>query len=281
MRKMLKEFFLINFGLLLVAIGIAYFFAPNNLAAGGISGLSILINHFVEIPVGFVMLGVNVILFVVGFIFIGKDFGAKTIYSSLALSGMVSVMEKFFPISEPISDDIFAQMVFAIMIVAAGMSIVFNQNASTGGTDIIAKILNKFFDIEIGKAVLAADFFIILGAFITFGIEKGIYALIGAILNSLIIDGIINGLNTHKQVIVISERSCDIKEFIVGELGRGATVYEAKGAFTQTQKEVISTIVGRKEFIRLRDYIKAMDGRAFISVSNVHEILGEGFKSLE
>ncbi|MBZ4664133.1 MAG: YitT family protein [Caloramator sp.] len=282
MKKAIKEYILITLGIFLVAVGIYYFLVPSNLAAGGVSGLAIVINQFFpSIPVGLLMLGMNIILFIIAFIVIGSNFGAKTIYSSLGLSGMIWVLEKLYPISQPMVDDLLLQLLFGILISGIGMGIVFNQNASTGGTDIIAKIINKFFHIDIGKSLLLSDFLITLAAGLTFGPKIGMYALLGVVINGFVIDNVIQGLNVCKQVTIISSKSEEIKKYIIEELGRGVTIYDGRGAFTGEKKEVLMTIISRKEFIKLREYIKELDKRAFISVSNVHEVLGEGFTELE
>ena len=194
--KQIKDFLMLNLGLLLVAIGIYYFLVPNNLAAGGVSGLAMVINQYIpSAPIGLLMLAMNFVLFVLAFFLIGKEFAIKTVYSSFALSGMVWLLELIYPISQPIlPDDLFIQLIFGILIGAVGMAIVFNLNGSTGGTDIIAKILNKYFHLPIGKGVLAADFFITLFAGVTFGPKIGMYAILGVILNGLVIDLVIEGL---------------------------------------------------------------------------------------
>ncbi|CDF57704.1 YitT family protein [Thermobrachium celere] len=282
MKKAVKEYVLITLGIFLVAVGIYYFLVPSDLAAGGVSGLAIVINKFFPaIPVGLLMLGMNIVLFIIAFIVIGSNFGAKTIYSSLGLSAMIWCLERIYPISQPIVDDLLLQLLFGILISGIGMGIVFNQNASTGGTDIIAKIINKFFHIDIGKSLLLSDFLITLAAGLTFGPKIGMYALLGVVINGLVIDNVIQGLNVCKQVTIISEKSEEIKKYIIEELGRGVTIYDGRGAYTGEKKEVLMTIISRKEFIRLREYIKELDKRAFISVSNVHEVLGEGFTEIE
>lgn len=282
MKKVFKEYVLITLGITSVAIGIYYFLVPNNLAAGGVSGLAIVINNFVPaIPVGLLMLVMNIILFIVAFIFIGSNFGAKTIYSSLGLSGIIWFLEKVYPIKNPVTDDIFLNLIFGILIGGVGMGIVFNQNASTGGTDIIAKIINKFFHVNIGKALLMSDFFITLMAGYAFGIKIAMYALLGVIINGFVIDEVIQGISICKQVMIISSKGEEIKNYIMNELGRGVTLYEAKGGYTKEKKEVIMTIVSRREFIKIREFIMDVDKRAFISVNNVHEVLGEGFKEID
>lgn len=281
MWKAIRDYLMITLGNLLVAVGIYYFLVPNNLAAGGVSGLAMVIEAYVpSVPIGLLMLGMNVILFIIAFLLLGPGFGAKTIYCSLGLSATIWLLEKLLPISKPLTGDLFIELIIGIAISAIGMGIVFNQNASTGGTDIIAKILNKYFYIDIGKALLLSDFLITLAAAFTFDLRIGMYALLGVVINGLLIDNVIDGLNLCRQVVIISSKSEEIKKYILETLGRGATIYSAKGAYTDEDKEIITSIVSRKEFIRLKNLVKAIDDKAFMIVNNAHETLGEGFKDL-
>lgn len=279
--KWISEWALIHLGCLLVAAGITWFLVPNNIAAGGVSGLAMVLNSFFpRLPVGVLMIGMNIVLFIIGFIFIGPEFGKRTVYSSFFLSGAVWAMERFFPVTAPLTDDILVQLIFGTLLGATGMAIVFNQNASTGGTDITAKILNKYFNIDIGKGVLACDFFIVLAAGYVFGLRIGMYAMLGVILNGFLVDNVIIGLKINKHVVIISRASEAIRRFIVEELESGATIYDGRGGWSGEHKEIITTIINRRKFIRLRDFIKEMDPEAFISVNNIHEVLGEGFERL-
>lgn len=282
MRKGIKEYLLITIGMIMVAAGMYFFLMPNNLAVGGANGLAVVLHYFMpSISIGTLMIVINIVLFIIGFIFIGASFGLKTIFASLGVSGTVLLLEKLFPMSHPISNDLLIQLFFGILISAIGMGIVFNQNASTGGTDIFAKILNKFLGIELGKGVLLSDFFITLMAGFTFGPELGMYSLFGVIINGFLVDATIEGLNIYKEVNIVSDHNESIRDYIVTNLERGATLYEAKGAFTDNKKDVLVTVVDRKDFIRLKNYIKGVDGEAFITVSHVNEVLGDGFKNIE
>lgn len=281
MKKIIKEYIMITIGLALVAAGFYFFLVPNDLAVGGVSGLAMIINHYMPtLTIGIIMLVLNVILFIIGFIFIGSSFGIKTIYSSFGLAGMVWVFEKIWPMSSSITNDLFLELIFGILIAAVGLGMVFNQNASTGGTDIIAKILNKYFHLDIGKALLAADFFVTILAGVAYGPKIGMYALIGVIMNGFIIDAVIAGMNVVKKVEVVSSKGEEIKKYIIENLNRGATLYSAKGAYTNEDKEVITTVLGKKQFIKLRNYIKEIDKKAFVTTYNVHETLGEGFTDI-
>lgn len=280
-RKKFVEYVIITLGNFLVAAGMYFFLMPNNLAAGGVNGLGIIINsYFPSFPVGALMLIMNGILFIVAFIVIGTSFGSKTIYASLSLSGIILIFEKYWPINKPLTEDLLVELIFGILIAGIGMAIVFYQNASTGGTDIIAKIINKFLHINIGKALLLSDFSITLLAGITFGPRIGMYATLGVILNSFVIDSVIEGFNVCKEVVIISSKSEEIKKFIMEQLGRGATIYTAKGAYTEKSKEVITTVLDNREFIRLKIFIKEIDKNAFLTIKNVHEALGEGFRDI-
>lgn len=273
-----KNYLLISIGAILVAVGICFFLIPANLATGGITGLAMVIHSlFPALSIGEILLVLNIILFVVGFITIGKDFGAKTIYASFLLTGIIYLFDTFIVIKQPLVDDLFVNLIVGILIQGIGLGIVFNQDASTGGTDIIAKILNKFFHFEIGKGLLLADFVVVSLAAYSFGIELAIYAFLGIIMNGLIIDTAIAGFNLKVNVSIISKESDAIQKFIVEKLERGATIYAAKGAYTMRDKEIVTSVMDKKEFIKLKVFIKHIDPEAFVMISNVREVLGEGF----
>lgn len=273
-----KEYLLINIGLILVALPIYYISMPHGLVTGGVSGLSIVLHSiFPSISVGTSMIFLNIILFIIGFIFIGFNFGARTIYSSFAISGMVWLLERIHPLSSTLTDDILIELIISSLIFAIGLSIVFMQNASTGGTDIIAKILNKYFDIDMGRSMLYADLLIVLCSLFTFGIKMSMYGILGIILNSLLIDYVMQSLQNNKEIVIISSKSKEITNFIVQTLDRGATIYTAKGAFTNNEKEVIRTILTKNEYVKLKRYIQTLDKDAFVTVNNVKATFGEGF----
>lgn len=279
--KKLREYILITIGIILLALSIECFLAPNKIAAGGITGIAIIINNFFpNISIGILMLIMNIILFIVAFIFIGSKFGAKTIYSSLSLSAIIWIMEKFYPGQFVITNNLFLASIFGTLISGIGMGIVFNQNASTGGTDILAKILNKFIHLDIGKALLSVDVIVSILAGATFGAEIGMYAILCVIMNGFVIDSVIEGLNVCKQVMVISSKTNEISKFIMEEIQRGCTILEGKGAFSGNSTHILYAVLGRKEFIKLKNYIKEVDKNAFITVSDAHEVLGNGFKNI-
>ncbi|UXH42450.1 YitT family protein [Rossellomorea vietnamensis] len=281
MRQRIFSFLMMNLGAFLVSVNVHFFLSPNNLATGGVSGLSIIMNDlFPGMSLGLFMIIINVILFIVGVIFLGFNFGAKTIYASFALSFYVWLLETIAPMSAPLSDDILIQLIIGQCIAATGMAIVFNQQASTGGTDIVALIFNKYFNIDVGRGVLLADLSIALSSAVLFGPQVGMYAFFGVILNGLVIDYALQQFNSNKEIVIISRYSDEIKSYIVHELGKGATIHTATGAFTSDEKEVITTILGRKDFSRLKGFITQIDKRAFITVHTMNEILGQNFKRL-
>ncbi|MGE4572745.1 MAG: YitT family protein [Candidatus Izemoplasmatales bacterium] len=254
---------------------------PSNLATGGANGLAIVLNYFIPLlPVGVIMVFINIILFVIAFIVIGKGFGFKTIYASLAVSLLVFILEKVFPMESSLTGDILLELIFGIVITGVGMGIVFNQNASTGGTDISAKILHKFFHINLGKAVFLSDIVITVFSAFAFGINIAMYAMLGVLLNSFVIDYIIDGLNLRKEVTIISERFDEIKHYIIHTLDRSFTVYYGKGGYSDQDKKMILVIISKREFIRLRAFINELDSKAFLTVKNTHEVYGDGFSEL-
>ena len=279
-RENIKEFALITIGILLVAISVVYFFEPNNIAAGGITGLAIVINHYIPfISIGPLVLMMDAILFIVALIILGAKFGAKTIYSSFLLSTSMWIMQTFIPIN--ITNDLMLATIFGTLISAARMAIVFNANASTGGTDIIAKILNKFFHIEIGKSLLIVDFLVTLLGAVTFGINIGLYGLLAVIINGVVIDNIIAGFKTKSEITIISEKNKEISKFILDDLERGCTFIKGIGGFTGKDTSILYTVLDRNEFIKLKNKIKEIDKNAFITVGEVHEVMGEGFMGID
>ncbi|MGI8314848.1 YitT family protein [Halobacillus mangrovi] len=281
MLKKLWSFLLMNIGALAVAVNVHFFLSPNDLATGGVSGLSIVMNKVLpDLSLGLIMLILNIILFVVGIIFLGFQFGAKTIYASFALSFMVWGLEAYFPMQEALSNDILIQLIIGQIIAASGMAIVFHQGASTGGTDIIAMILHKYFSVDVGKGVLFSDIAIAVSSIFIFGPAVGMYAFFGVILNGLVIDYTLQQFDNNKEIVIISQESEQVRNFIVHQLGRGATIHHAKGAFNQEDKEVITTILNRKDYTRLKRYMTDVDRRAFITVHSMNEILGQNFKRL-
>lgn len=280
-NKIHKEYILIFIGTVIVALGVYFFLVPENLATGGVSGLGmVLAFYFKNMPISFLVGILNGLLLLIGFLFLGASFGAKTIFATVVFSLAMAGAEALYPAPKPISDEVLLNLIAGIVSTGLGLSIVFNQNASTGGTDIVAKILNKYFNVDMGKSLLFADVLIVLAAFFTFGAKSGMLALFGLFLASLTIDYFIDGFKMRKEVLIISKKPDEIRRLIIRELDRGATIYKAEGAYTNQEQKVVVTVIGKREFVRLKRHIAAVDPEAFLIVRNVHEVLGEGFEKL-
>lgn len=279
MKKFIKEYGVITLGVVLITISLEFFFYPNDIASGGISGLALILDSLFGISPGLTLVVLNVLLFILAFMFIGGSFGVKSIYASFGLSFLIWLYEKFYmPVA--ITDNLLLATVFGSMISALGVALVFNENSSTGGTSIIAKILNKYLHIDIGKSLLISDFVVTLLAVYAFGIELGLFGLISVFLTGGLVDRFIDGFNLCKSVVIISEKRENIAKYIVENLERSFTYLNAYGGYSSKEIKIIYTVVSRKQFISLKNYIKELDPFAFITVMDAREVLGEGFKEL-
>lgn len=280
MKDKIREYIIITLGFILVSIGVEYFYVPAHITGGGITGISMVINHnFPSLPIGMLMMIMNVILFIVGFILIGGNFGAKTIYASFGLSGTLWFIEKALH-PHGLTTDVLLAAITGTLIIGVGLGIVFSQNASTGGTDIIAKILNKYFHLDMGKSMQAVDALVVILGGLTFGVSMALYSFLCVILNGIIIDKVIEGFTAVKAVAVFSDNSEPIKNYIINEIDRGCTVFEGKGGYTNTSSTMVYSVMDRTQLIKLRTYIKKNYPDAFIIVSEAHEVLGQGFNSI-
>lgn len=277
-KEFFDKFLKINSALALLTVGLYFFLLPSKLLVGGISGLSVVLTeYFPNIPTGIIMLGINLILLVLGFLLIGKEFGGYTIYCSVMTSFLIYILEKFVPMEKPLVDDLLINLVFGIVITAIGIGIIFYQNASTGGTDIIAKIMNKYTGLEVGKCLMAADFLIIVAATFTFGVRNGLYAFMGMFINGFVIDYIIAGFNKKVNMYINSEKYKEINDFIIKEIDRGTTLYFAEGGYSGKQRVVINSIVSKKEYLKIRQFANNIDQNVFMTINYVSEVHGEGF----
>jgi len=280
--KAIREFLLINAGLFLVALGIFLFKAPNNFVTGGVSGLAIITGSYLHgISIGPIMMIINILLLFAGFIFIGPTFGWKTVYSSFALSGMVWALEKLVTIHVPLTGDLFLELIYSIILPAIGSAVVFNRDASTGGTDIVAKIINKYTHFHIGKTLLMADAVIAVMSIFVFGVRIGMYSILGLAMKGFLIDIVIESINIRKQMTIITTHTAEIKEYIIKVLKRGATITRAVGAFTNEDRDVITTVVSKSQAIKLRSFVHEIDKMAFITINSTSEIIGKGFRNLD
>ena len=277
----LKFFALLNAGLFLTALGIELFKTPNHFAFGGTSGLSIVLAAvFPNLPVSAFMWILNMALVVLGFVFLGVRSMGWTIYSSIALSFFVSLCELAFPLSAPLTSDVFLELCFAVILPAIGSAIVFNIGASTGGTDIVAMILSKYTSLEVGRALMLSDLGIVLAAAIVFGPQVGLYSILGMILKSTVVDSAIESLNLRKVCTVVTRNPGPARDFIVEVLKRSATEQNATGAYTREPAWVLMTVLTRHQAALLRDFLRKNDPHAFITIVNSSEIIGKGFRAI-
>ena len=235
---------------------------------------------FPQFNVGFFMWVLNIILVVLGFIFLGISCMGWTVFSSFALSFYVSLCETIWPMSRPFTDDTLLELIFAVLLPAVGAAIVFNIGASTGGTDIVALILTKHTSLNIGTALMVSDVLIIIGAAAIFGVSTGLYCVLGLIGKSFVVDGVIESINQRKVCTVVTSNPEDVIDFILDELHRSATVEEAQGAYTGKELTVVMTVLTRREAARLRNFLRTNDNHAFITIVNSSEIIGKGFRAL-
>ena len=277
----LKKFLLVNLGVFLLTTGVYFFKLPNNFSTGGVSGISILLGNFVPISTASLMAVINVALLVVGYIFIGREFGFWTTYCSLMYSLETWILEKAYPMTAPFTNQPLLELVFAMMLPGLGSALLFYCNASSGGTDIVAMILKKYTSIsDIGKALFASDSVIALAACFLFGVETGMFSILGLFLKAFVVDSVIESINLCKFFSIVTSKPTEICDFIIKELHHSSTVVDGEGAFSHQDKKVVLTAVRRGEAIRLRQRCKQIDPHCFMFITNTSEIIGKGFTSV-
>lgn len=278
-RQGFRQYLNITLSTLVIAVGIYFFKFPNDFTFGGVSGLSVVLGKVTPWSPATVNLVLNVLLIAAGFLFLGRSFGIKTVYSSLLLSGAVWLLEKLIPMSQPLTDEPMLELVFAVALPAFGSALLFNGGASSGGTDIIAMILKKHSSVNIGRALFYSDLLITLSSFFVFNIKTALFSCLGLLTKSLVIDSVIENINLSKYFSVICSDPQPICEFIMKKLNRSATVCDATGAYSHTHKAVILTVMNRVQAVQLRRFIRQTEPGAFILVCNTSEIIGKGFHS--
>lgn len=279
-RQAVQEFLMMSLGTALVSVGVYFFKFPNHFSMGGVSGLSVLLGAVVQVdwltPSTFNSI-INTLFLVLGFLFLNKGFGLRTVYCSLLYAAMIQLFEVFVPLSAPLTTNKMLEAFFAIILPSLGSGILFNLNASTGGTDIAAMILKKFSGLDVGRALLLSDVLIAGAALFIFDIETGLFSLLGLVLKSVLVDSVIESLNRRKSFTIITSNPGVVSEYITKELIRGATIWEGQGAYTHTKHWVVLTVLSRGQAVLLRRYLKEHDPSAFMLVSNTSEIFGRGF----
>ena len=268
-----KELLLISFATIIIGAAVFFFLQPSTVSIGSISSLAIIISHFIPLPMSSITMILNVILLILGFVFIGRSFGAKTVYTSILLPLSIGVFEHFFPDQGSIMGSPFLDMLVYIFLVNVGCAILFNHNASSGGLDIVAKLLNKFLHMDLGKAVTAAGFVVAAMSALIYEPDIVILSLVGTYMNGLILDHLIFGFDRKKRVCIISEKQEEIRDFIVTQIHSGATVYQVMGGFNAQPRLEIITIVDMHEYQKLLTFIEKKDPHAFITIYDVNKII--------
>ena len=279
--QFITSYFLMTVGVILLTIGVYFFKIPNGFVTGGVSGIGTVLGKALPILSSATWIAViNILLLVIGFIFVGKETGIRTAYCSLAFSFFSMILEKIVPISAPMTSQPFLELIYAIILTAAGSAIMFSQSASSGGTDIVALILKKYTRLNVGQALLYSDFLICLSSFITFGVEVGLFSLVGLFAKAFLVDGIIDNINSCKYFMVITEKPEEVTKFVIGELNHSVTTHKVVGGFSGTEKTMIHTVCHRLDAIRLRKQVKEIDPNAFTVITTTSEIVGRGFRGV-
>ena len=278
-KTQIKEWLMMTLGTLLLAAGVYFFKFPNKFSTGGVSGISVILGHYFpnSTPGDFVMV-INVALLIVGFAVFGKGFGVRTCYCSLLMSVFIWGMERLAPLAQPMTNQPLMELIFAVGLPAVGSAILFNMDASSGGTDIVAMVLRKFTSLDIGKALMLSDCVITLMACVAFGMETGLFSVLGLLIKSLLVDMVLENINVHKYFHVITANPRPIEEYITKELHRGATEIKGEGVYTHQGRTVLLTVMNRREALMLRKYVRQVDPHAFLLIMNTSEIIGKGFR---
>lgn len=271
-KKIIKEYLIITFGAFLAAVAIYFFMLPSHIAVGSGSALAMVLSNFIPFPISVIQFVLNVFLLILGFVLIGPEFGGKTVYASLSLPVMIGIFEKIFPNFQSLTQDPLLDMICYIIVVGMGMAILFSHNASSGGLDIVAKIMNKYLNIGIGDAVSISGIVVALSAAICYDAKTVVLSVLGTYFGGLVVDRFIFGLNIKRRVCIISPKLDEIVEFILHDLHSGATLNEIIGAFDKQPKREVITIVDKNEYRLLMDYVKKIDPKAFVTVYSVTEM---------
>lgn len=277
-KELFHDFLLMTLGTALVSVGVYFFKFPNNFSMGGVSGLAVLLGRLLPqlSPSTFNSI-INILFLVLGFLLLDKGFGFRTVYCSLLYSGLVQVFSWLWPLDGPLTQELMLELLFAVVLPAMGSAILFNIGASSGGTDIAAMILKKYSGMDVGRALLLSDVAIAAAALVIFDVQAGLCSLLGLALKSVLVDSAIESFNRRKAFFIITSQPEPVCDYVTHTLERGATVWQAQGAYTHEVHYVVLTVLSRGQAVVLRRQLKAMDPHAFLIVANSSEIFGKGF----
>ena len=267
--EIIKETVILTVAVTIIAAAVYFFLVPSHASVSSISGLGIVLSNFVPLPLSAITMILNVVLLVIGFITCGKEFGVKTVYTSVMLPLFLGLFEILFPNFGSMTDSQELDVLCYILVVSIGLSILFNRNASSGGLDIVAKIMNKYLHIELGKAMSLSGMCVALSAALVYDKKTVVLSILGTYFNGIILDHFIFDNNKKRRVCIITEKEEELRQFIIRDLHSGATIYEAIGAYNFEKHNEIITIVDKSEYQKLMNFINREDPKAFITVYNV------------
>ena len=278
-KENLKEFLLLNAGTLLITLGVYFFKFPNNFSTGGVTGISIVLTKYFpsRSASSFVSI-LNIIRLVIGFMVFGRGFGFKTAYSSLFMSAVLEFLQRFYPMSAPFTDQPLMELLFAVGLPAVGSAILFNIDASNGGTDIVAMIMKKYTSLDIGKSLMLSDLVITLLAGVAYGMRAGMFSMLGLIIKTTLLDSVMESFNMCKYFTIVTKNPDLICNFIIKELNRSATCVKGQGAFAHEAETIVLAVMTRGQAIHLRRFIRLNDPKTFMMITNTSEIIGKGFR---
>lgn len=278
LNRTLKEFLLLTLGTALVAVGVYFFKFPNQFSTGGVTGMAIIFSALLPTVSSSTFASViNLLFLVLGFLVLNRGFGLRTVYCSLLFSGLLSALEWLVPMPAPLTDQKVLELFFAVILPALGSAILFNLQGSTGGTEILAMILKKFTNLDIGKALLCVDVLVAGSTLFLIGIETGLFSLLGLVLKSVLVDSVIESLNRKKSFVLVTSCPDEVCNFITHTLHRSATYWQGQGAYSHETKWVVLTALSRSQAVALRRHLKSIDPNAFMLITNSSEIFGKGF----
>ena len=267
--ELIKEIIILTVAVAIIAAAVFFFLVPSHTSVSSISGLGIVLSNFIPLPLSAITMILNVVLLIIGFLTCGKEFGAKTIYTSILLPLFIGLFELVFPNFSSMTGSQELDVLCYILVVSIGLSILFNRNASSGGLDIVAKILNKYLHMELGRAMSLAGMCVALSAAFVYDKKTVVLSVLGTYFNGIVLDNFIFDHNKKRRVCIITEKEEELRKFIINDLHSGATIYEAIGAYNFEKHNEIITIVDKSEYQKLMTFINREDPKAFITVYNV------------
>ena len=271
-KSILIEINILTIAIAIIAVAVYFFLVPSHTSISSISGLGIVLSNFVPLPLSAITMILNIVLLIIGFFTCGKEFGLKTVYTSVMLPVFLGIFENIFPNIGSITDSQELDVLCYILVVSVGLSILFNRNASSGGLDIVAKIINKYFHMELGKAMSLSGMCVALSAALVYDKKTVVLSVLGTYFNGIILDHFIFDHNIKRRVCIITKKEEELRQFIVRDLHSGATIYEAIGAYNMEKRNEIITIVDKGEYQKLMKYINQEDPEAFITVYTVSDM---------